>query len=800
MENIQEISLDVMNNHNYDMLFANQYDIGREFHIYVTKDNEPLDLTGLSATFLLKKPDGTKVVNVVDIIDNEYASVTITEQMTTRSGKLPFQLCLQEGEDFILYTIKGYLLVESAAVQDGDVDSHDESSLLNQVIVNRELAEDAKDEAEQAATDIITMAQSASGVYVSGCIYQGDKTFAELEAIPTSSRVAGFMYRITEPFTSNEHFKDGGGKQYDEGTKVYTIVEFQGGQPVYYWDCLDAGGVFGVKGDAEHTYRRGNVNLTKANIGLAKGVNVVYRDDYPDDGEEVWFEPYEPQIDPHPQPHPDDPRYNDNVFFTVSGALNELIPSHLVSRSTPTAFRRSTEKRGCPVSTNDTGLSELLYLDFQVNSDDTQTVWWWTASGNLPLDLSSLFISETGYGTYYNLDFSYINPYYADPFNITPLLLRSLTGYTEINLRNANSKILHIEGDEYEYDTGYYPKIKLVGANQLSNDGELMLNKVDLIGDLDVSNWQDVTGYVSNIGQIHSMEQGAKIIARNWELTGYQGGFDKHNLGDIFFNTYDHDMVYRTWDLTGWDISRLTDIGYLFSFPYSYSYYGLELIGLDGLDTSNITDMESTFYGTNCNAIDLSGWDVSSVEDMSKMFYDSNMNDSTYRSLADWDVSSVENMSSMFCSANISNDTVRGIQFDWDVSNVNDFSSMFAYNHSLYDFSFLDNWHVDPDADFSYMFDSTGYGSSPQCRYPRWNGYVDQSGTFRPYQGLQQYNLRFMGYVDTLSNLPDNPSNGDCYFVKQYMYHDTYWVSMAVYYDQATHMWYDFEHDNPISN
>lgn len=299
MENIQSITLDVMNNHNYDTLFANQYDIGRQFRIGVTKDNEPVDLTGLEITFILGKPDGTKVVNNCTVEDN-VAVVDITEQMTTCPGKLPYQLCLYEDDDMIIYTIKGYLLVESAAVGNDAIDSHDESSLLNQVVANRELAEVAAREADASYTDIKNLIYTSDNVYISGCIYQGDLTFAQLESIPTVDRVAGYMYRITDSFTSNEHFKDGGGKLYDAGTKVYTIIDTQGGTTTYYWDCLNEGGVFGVKGGAESTYRKGNVEITKANIGLADGVNVVYQDDSPIDGEDIWYKPYTPSIAPIP--------------------------------------------------------------------------------------------------------------------------------------------------------------------------------------------------------------------------------------------------------------------------------------------------------------------------------------------------------------------------------------------------------------------------------------------------------------------------------------------------------------------
>lgn len=49
-------------------------------------------------------------------------------------------------------------------------------------------------------------------------VQKGDVTFEELSEVDAK---AGYMYKITEDFTSNETFADGGGKFYLAGTKVY---------------------------------------------------------------------------------------------------------------------------------------------------------------------------------------------------------------------------------------------------------------------------------------------------------------------------------------------------------------------------------------------------------------------------------------------------------------------------------------------------------------------------------------------------------------------------------------------------
>lgn len=87
----------------------------------------------------------------------------------------------------------------------------------------------------------------------------GTVTFANL---PTLSSVAGGnMYNISDDFTTTADFKEGAGHPYPAGTNVYKTADGK-------WDCLAGTPVSGVKGDSETSYRRGNVNISKANIGL----------------------------------------------------------------------------------------------------------------------------------------------------------------------------------------------------------------------------------------------------------------------------------------------------------------------------------------------------------------------------------------------------------------------------------------------------------------------------------------------------------------------------------------------------
>ena len=85
----------------------------------------------------------------------------------------------------------------------------------------------------------------------------GTITFAQL---PTVTAQAGYMYNISDGFTTDETFNEGAGHEYPAGTNVYLTADGK-------WDCMAGTAVGGVKGAKEATYRQGLVEITPENIG-----------------------------------------------------------------------------------------------------------------------------------------------------------------------------------------------------------------------------------------------------------------------------------------------------------------------------------------------------------------------------------------------------------------------------------------------------------------------------------------------------------------------------------------------------
>ena len=99
----------------------------------------------------------------------------------------------------------------------------------------------------------------------------GTITFSQLA---TMSKQAGYMYNISDSFTTDSTFKEGAGYDYAAGTNVYYTADG-------YWDCIAGTNVIGVKGSSEVSYRQGNVNITKEDIGLGNVPNVATNDQQP---------------------------------------------------------------------------------------------------------------------------------------------------------------------------------------------------------------------------------------------------------------------------------------------------------------------------------------------------------------------------------------------------------------------------------------------------------------------------------------------------------------------------------------
>ena len=133
-------------------------------------------------------------------------------------------------------------------------------------------------------------------------------------------------------------------------------------------------------------------------------------------------------------------------------------------------------------------------------------------------------------------------------------------------------------------------------------------------------------------------------------------------------NTFDRSTLKQA-NLEGLDTSNVTDMGAMFR-----DASRLTSLDVSTWDTGNVTAMRSMFNGaSSLTSLDVSNWDTGNVTYMSYMFY--NASNLTSLDVSNWDTSKVTNMSLMFSGA--SSLTSLDVS-NWDTGNVTNVFSTYA--------------------------------------------------------------------------------------------------------------------------
>ena len=154
MEDIQKLSIDIMDDKVFEPIYTKQYDQGRKVYVTVTKDGKDLSLEGITASFQMKKPDGTVILKNCQISNNQII-VELDRTITVVSGnRIPFQIQLFEAAtNIIISTTTGILKVDESVVQMDDIESSSDFSTFSDILlqVNAEYKKIKKDVKEVKA-------------------------------------------------------------------------------------------------------------------------------------------------------------------------------------------------------------------------------------------------------------------------------------------------------------------------------------------------------------------------------------------------------------------------------------------------------------------------------------------------------------------------------------------------------------------------------------------------------------------------------------------------------------------------
>ena len=154
-------------------------------------------------------------------------------------------------------------------------------------------------------------------------------------------------------------------------------------------------------------------------------------------------------------------------------------------------------------------------------------------------------------------------------------------------------------------------------------------------------------------------------------------------------------------DLSGWDMSNVTDIAAIFRGCQQLSTANITALNSWNI-TNKLTKMSETFaeIQTGFTGFNPVGWDVSNVTAFSKTFYDAR--DMNASNLASWDTSSATYMGEMFRLCSSFNVNIGS----WNTANVTNMSFMFA-NATAFDQN-LGSWDISSLTTAADMFSFSG--------------------------------------------------------------------------------------------
>lgn len=161
MENIQNITIDIMNNKYSDYIYCKQFDNNRTVNFTITENGIPKALDDTYCTFLMKG-DGVISFQSLVRVGNVY-QMTITHNETPVSGKIPYQLVLTSGEvtiddegkivweegSSLIGTVTSYVVVEKCVINADDAEMQQDASILEQLLAEVKSAQEVVTEIEQ---------------------------------------------------------------------------------------------------------------------------------------------------------------------------------------------------------------------------------------------------------------------------------------------------------------------------------------------------------------------------------------------------------------------------------------------------------------------------------------------------------------------------------------------------------------------------------------------------------------------------------------------------------------------------
>ena len=423
----------------------------------------------------------------------------------------------------------------------------------------------------------------------------------------------------------------------------------------------------------------------------------------------------------------DQPVYQD-IYFTTGlqsvDPLNKLILEKLSYDTGYVYFEQSDVPRGCRAD-EIMQCDEHLYMDFVVNADGTQTIYWYTEEGEVnyrtrissPFNDLHMLTEDMSKWHFLGVDFTYL----PDSTSISRFATPNEHGFNDAYRRL--------------FDTGYTTDTRSSNAKsgsdvnvfyEYSHSGSKI--EVEYIGE-DIYSIQDFIDYP------YTYEVSTSIPEYPVYCTGYQLSFDYYYCPDeglgflndqnfkdvvnaVYTAFYDEQFGHEM-DLSGWDYSRLSDLSFAFSNKPNSSWM---LWGIGDAELTNTSHMfESVngyFYGiSNSYDSELPGLSdaMEHVVDASYMFAEATFENSYEVKLfsGDWRFYNIEDANHMFYKTRVNmdyTDSSLNLVFENTSNKIIDASYMFAsiYGYDDGDYVYSDMFPTFYSlANMSHMYDSS---------------------------------------------------------------------------------------------
>lgn len=231
-------------------------------------------------------------------------------------------------------------------------------------------------------------------------------------------------------------------------------------------------------------------------------------------------------------------------------------------------------------------------------------------------------------------------------------------------------------------------------------------------------NW-DISS-ATNLSNIFKNTKLTQFDPSNWDVSNVSNfseafrGVFQNNAGSIDLSNWNiktsgpvnmyiifgfNNQLTSVGDISGWDVSRVTSLGYL-----AAACSALQLPNLSSWNTGNVTNLRNAFQsmGTNASVSGIENWDTSSVSQVASCFQACKSLNTT---AINWDLRNCSSLYQMFRQAYFQNSSFTlNIQTDSTLTNASQ-----LFYASLFDSLTIGN-NVDFSSvtNFSYMFGNMG--------------------------------------------------------------------------------------------